>query len=79
LPELEFFVGAETKPRADARAAVSGTWGPLRVLTQSKGCVSTEGGKIWLCPVEVVAGETRTYFVLTLRFEQPVPPLEQWP
>ncbi|MFT3867637.1 MAG: type VI secretion protein IcmF/TssM N-terminal domain-containing protein [Nibricoccus sp.] len=79
LPECEFFVGAETKPKADARAAVTGSWGPLRLIAQEKNCLATDGGKTWLCPIEVATGETRSYFVLTLQFEQPIPPVDQWP
>jgi len=79
LPELEFFVGAETKPKADARATISGSWGPLRLIAQEKHCMATDGGKTWLCPVEVVTGESRSYFVLSLQFEQPIPPVDQWP
>ena len=79
LPELEFFIGAETKPKADARATINGSWGPMRLIAQEKFCVATDGGKTWLCPVEVVTGESRSYFVLSLQFEQPIPPVDRWP
>jgi DNA polymerase III delta prime subunit len=79
LPELEFFFGAETKPKADARAAISGTWGTFRLISQEKHCMATDGGKTWLCPVEVIAGETRSYFVLSFQFDQPIPSVDQWP
>ena len=79
LPALEFFVGAETKPKIDARATVNGSWGPLRLISQEKHCLSLDGGKTWLCPVDVIAGATRSYFVLSLQFEQPIPSLDQWP
>ncbi|MFT3784274.1 MAG: type VI secretion protein IcmF/TssM N-terminal domain-containing protein [Nibricoccus sp.] len=79
MPELEFFMGAETKPKGDARASVSGNWGPLRLIGQEKNCMPLDGGKTWLCPVEIISGESRTYFVLSLQFEQPVPTVDQWP
>ena len=79
LPELEFFFGAETKPKADARAAINGSWGALRLISQEKHSLAADGGKTWLCPVEVIAGEARSYFVLSFQFEQPIPPVDQWP
>lgn len=78
LPELEFFIGAETKPKADVRTTINGSWGALRLIAQEKNCVATDGGKTWLCPVEVNSGDSRTYFVLSLQFEQPIPPVTQW-
>jgi len=79
LPDLEFFFGAETKPKADARAVVNGSWGPFRLISQEKHCFATDGGKTWLCPVEVIAGESHSYFVLSLQFEFPIPSVDQWP
>ena len=79
LPELEFFFGAETKVKADSRIGINGTWGPFRLISQEKRCIVTDGGKTWLCPITVLDGETRCYFVLSLQFEQPLPPVEQWP
>ncbi|MBK9991116.1 MAG: hypothetical protein IPP19_10365 [Verrucomicrobia bacterium] len=79
LPALEFFVGAETKPKTDTRVSVTGTWAPLRLIAQEKGCVRLDGGRTWLCPIEVVTAEAKTYFVLSLQFEQAVPALDQWP
>jgi hypothetical protein len=79
LPTLEFFLGAETKPKAEAHAVINGTWGVLRLLSQEKHCMATDGGKTWLCPIEVVSSEMRSYFVLSFEFEQPVPSVDQWP
>jgi DNA polymerase III delta prime subunit len=79
LPELEFFFGAETKPKADAKTAVNGSWGPYRLLSQEKHCLATDAGRTWLCPVEVIFGESHSYFVLCLQFDQPIPPVDQWP
>ncbi len=79
LPPLEFFMGAETKNKADAQCGVSGSWAPLRYITQGKNCTRLDGGRTWLCPIEVVLPEARTYYVLCLQFEHPVPPFDQWP
>jgi len=79
LPTFEFFTGAETKPKADAHAVINGTWAVLRLISQEKHCIATDGGKTWLCPIEVVSGETRSYFVLSFEFEQPIPAIDQWP
>ena len=79
LPELEFFFGAETRLKADARTVINGSWGALRLISQEKHCAAVDGGKTWLCPVEVSAGESHSYFILCLQFEQPIPTVDQWP
>jgi hypothetical protein len=78
LAAIEFFEAPDPKPEADAKYTFgSGNWGVLRAL--EAGSQRRNDGKTWdiILPLRDTHGESRLQ--LTIEFDAPLPPLEQWP
>ncbi len=77
LPKLEFFTTVGPKSVADAAVELPAGWGALRLLQQ--GAARRADGREWDALVRLNQGGTELVLAVTLGFEQPLPPLEQWP
>jgi hypothetical protein len=78
LPDLEFFLGADPKPEADARYTFEPGWSALRLLRQD--AFRRPGGREWEVVVRLKddAGVDQL-LLLWVALEKPLPEPENWP
>ncbi|MDB6165057.1 MAG: type secretion protein IcmF [Lacunisphaera sp.] len=77
LPRLEFFTTVGPKTVADAVVESGPAWGVLRLLQQR--ATRRADGKEWDAILHLNNRGTDLVLPVTVSFEQPLPPLEQWP
>lgn len=77
LPKVEFFTTVGPKSVADAAVEPGAGWGALHLLEQNS--VRRAEGKEWDALIQLNDRGTDLVLPVTVSFDQPLPPLDQWP